>query len=54
MDKGLADSCEIGARPGVDVCAPKDLSAELLAPGGVAGRLTVFTEAALKALEANE
>ena len=29
---------------GVDVVAPKDLNAEMLAPGGVAGRLTVFTE----------
>lgn len=37
---------------GVDVVAPRDLNAELLAPGGVTGRLTVFTEGALKALEA--
>ena len=40
-----------GNLPGVDVVTPKELSAELLAPGGVAGRLTVFTESALKALE---
>lgn len=43
-----------GNLPGVDVVAPKDLSAEMLAPGGVAGRLTVFTEEALKSLEANK
>lgn len=39
---------------GVDVCTPRDLSAELLAPGGVAGRLAVFTESALKALEGSK
>ncbi|MEC7714172.1 MAG: 50S ribosomal protein L4, partial [Candidatus Thermoplasmatota archaeon] len=32
--------------PGVDVVAAKDLSAEDLAPGGDAGRLTVWTKAA--------
>ena len=36
--------------PGVDVVAAKDLSAEHLAPGGDLGRLTVFTEAAVEAL----
>lgn len=40
-----------GNLPGVEVVAPRDLNAERLAPGGVAGRLTVFTEGALKALE---
>lgn len=37
---------------GVDVSTPQRLNAELLAPGGDPGRLTVFTEGALKALEA--
>jgi len=36
--------------PGVDVVAAKDLSAEHLAPGGDLGRLTVFTKAAVGAL----
>lgn len=39
---------------GVDICTPRELNAELLAPGGVAGRLTVFTESALKALEGSK
>ncbi len=43
-----------GNLPGVMVVAPKDLSAELLAPGGIAGRLTVYTEGALKSLEAKK
>ncbi len=37
--------------PGVDVAVAKDLSAEDLAPGGDAGRLTVWTKAAIEALE---
>ncbi len=37
--------------PGVEVSTPKALNIELLAPGGDAGRLTIFTEAALKELE---
>ena len=37
--------------PGVDVVVAKDLSAEDLAPGGDAGRLTVWTKAAIEALE---
>jgi len=36
--------------PGVDVVAAKDLCAEDLAPGGDVGRLTVFTKAALEAM----
>ncbi len=36
--------------PGVDVVAAKDLCAEDLAPGGDIGRLTVFTTAALGAM----
>ena len=35
---------------GVDITPLKGLNAELLAPGGVPGRLTVFTESALDAL----
>ncbi|MFH0986490.1 MAG: 50S ribosomal protein L4 [Candidatus Micrarchaeota archaeon] len=37
--------------PGVDVCAAKDLNAELLAPGGDAGRLAIYSESAMKELE---
>lgn len=33
---------------GVDVVTPEQLSVKALAPGGVAGRLAVFTEAAVK------
>jgi large subunit ribosomal protein L4e len=40
-----------GNLPGVDIIAPRQLNAEYLAPGGIAGRLTVFTESALKAME---
>lgn len=48
------DRVRRGARnlTGVDVVTPQRLNAELLAPGGQPGRLTVFTESALKALEA--
>jgi len=37
--------------PGVDVVAARDLSAEDLAPGGDAGRLTVWTKASIEELE---
>ena len=33
---------------GVDVCSPKQLNAELLAPGSHPGRLAVFSEKALE------
>ena len=36
--------------PGVEVVSPSGLNAEVLAPGGDPGRLTVFTESALDAL----
>jgi len=36
--------------PGVDVIEPEQLNIDYLAPGGDAGRLTVFTAAALKKL----
>ena len=37
----------VGNIPGVDVITPEGLSVELLAPGGDAGRLTVFSEKAI-------
>jgi len=37
---------------GVDVATPEMLSTELVAPGGDAGRLVVFTKSALSSLEA--
>lgn len=37
---------------GVDLANPQQLSTEALAPGGHAGRLTLFTEKALQALDA--
>lgn len=36
---------------GVDICAVKDLNAELLAPGTDAGRLTIWSEKALTLLD---
>ena len=36
--------------PGVEVVDPSGLNAEVLAPGGDPGRLTLFTETALEAL----
>jgi len=35
---------------GVDITKPQELNIELLAPGGIAGRLTVFTKSALTQL----
>ncbi len=40
-----------GNLPGVDVADPKNLNAELLAPGGDPGRLVVFSEGALGRLQ---
>jgi large subunit ribosomal protein L4e len=40
----------VGNIPGVDVITPERLNVEILAPGGDAGRLTVFTEKALMSL----
>ncbi len=34
--------------PGVQVCLAKNVNAELLAPGGVCGRLAIFTDKALE------
>jgi len=40
-----------GNIPGVDVATPTHLNVELLAPGGMPGRLTLFSEGALKQME---
>lgn len=37
--------------PGVDIATPNSMSLRKLAPGGVGGRLTVFTESAMKSLK---
>lgn len=37
--------------PGVDICEVENLNAELLAPGGHIGRLTVYSESAINALD---
>ena len=37
--------------PGVDVCVAQNLNAELLAPGCVPGRLVLWSESAIKALD---
>jgi large subunit ribosomal protein L4e len=34
--------------PGIELTKPEGLNTELLAPGGVPGRLTLFTEGALE------
>ncbi len=36
---------------GVDICSVSNLNAELLAPGGMPGRLTIWTESAIKKLD---
>ncbi len=43
-----------GNLPGVDIVSPSRLNVELLAPGGDAGRLTVFSEKALHMLGGEE
>ncbi|TLZ65619.1 MAG: 50S ribosomal protein L4, partial [Methanobacteriota archaeon] len=40
----------LGNLPGVEVVSPAALNAEILAPGGDPGRLTVFSEGALEVL----
>lgn len=49
-DRGIG----LGARnlPGVEVVKVKELNVEKLAPGGVPGRLTIWSEPAIQALEA--
>jgi len=39
-----------GNLPGVEVVSPAGLNAEVLAPGGHPGRLTMFSEGALEVL----
>ena len=45
---GIVKACKNIA--GVDVCNAKNLNVELLAPGAQPGRLTIFTEGAIKML----
>jgi len=47
--KTLKRAC--GNIPGVDVCDVARLSVNMLAPGGQPGRLTIYTEGAIKELE---
>lgn len=51
----IADKCKLQKSAdnltGVDIVLAKNLNAEFLAPGGDAGRLTLFTESALKLME---
>jgi large subunit ribosomal protein L4e len=48
-DEGISKAAK--NLPGVDVCLVKNLSAELLAPGAVCGRLTIFSKSAVELLE---
>jgi len=45
-DKGILKA--VGNLPGIEVCNAKDLNVELLAPGTVPGRLTLWSESAVK------
>ncbi len=45
-DRGLTKAAR--NIPGVDACTVKDLKANLLAPGGVPGRATLWSESAIK------
>jgi large subunit ribosomal protein L4e len=47
-NKGLLNAAKNIA--GADVCLVNNLNAELLAPGTQPGRLTIFTESAIKKL----
>lgn len=51
----VKDNCDLqkSARniPGTEVCLVKQLNAEKLAPGGIPGRLTLWTKGAVEALE---
>ena len=48
-DVANARKC-VGNLPGVDVTSAARLNVEMLAPGGDPGRLTIYTEKAIKAL----
>lgn len=50
-DKGISKAC--GSLPGVDCVKVKDLSLLDLAPGGKGGRLTLWTEGAIKNINDN-
>ena len=45
-DKGILKATK--NLPGIDACLVKDLNIELLAPGCHAGRLTIWSESAIK------
>ena len=47
-DKGILKAAK--NLPGIDICLATNLNAELLAPGTRPGRITVFTESAIKKL----
>ena len=40
--------------PGIDVAEVRSINANILAPGAKPGRLTIFTESAIKELEKNK
>jgi len=48
QDKGISKAAK--NLPGINVCRVENLSAEALAPGGMAGRLVIFTKSAIKKL----
>ena len=48
QDKGIVKAAK--NLPGCNVCRVKNLSVELLAPGAMPGRLTIFTKSALEKL----
>jgi len=48
-DKGILKAAK--SIPGIDVCLAKNINADLLAPGGDAGRITLFTKTALNNFE---
>jgi len=52
VKEGLEKSSE--NLSGVDIAKPHDLNIEHLAPGGIAGRLTIFTKSALTQLGGNK
>ena len=54
----VADKCALEKAGrnvhGVEVCRVKDLNVELLAPGGVPGRLTLYSETAVEKIKAEQ
>jgi large subunit ribosomal protein L4e len=47
-DKGISKAAK---NLGLDVCLVKNLNAEVLAPGGMPGRLTIWSKSAIEKLE---